>query len=387
MILSYCPYLYSLNLQIIDFQTLHDKAKVVDSHNDILFLSLANDLEMDKDLRGKAASDLKRWKKGMVDVQVFAVWCDDSVKKPFELALKQIDLLDKIIDRNPHQIKLAHSSDGLEKIISENKLAAMLGIEGGHMIENDLEKLSYFYDRGARYMTLTWNNSTKWASSAYDERYNTKLAHKGLTEFGERVIKRMNELGMMVDVSHAGEQTFWDALKISNKPIIASHSCAAAICPTQRNLSDEQIIAIAESQGVIQVNFYSEFLDPGYLDKKALFLAKHQEEKEELISKGMVHYWADDFLFKKYFEEINEIRAPFSLLIDHIEYIINLVGVDYVGLGSDFDGMIAPPLELDDVSDFPKITQALAEKGYNEEAIIKILGANFLRVLRANEKN
>ena len=144
MILSYCPYLYSLNLQIIDFQTLHDKAKVVDSHNDILFLSLANDLEMDKDLRGKAASDLKRWKEGMVDVQVFAVWCDDSVKKPFELALKQIDLLDKIIDRNPHQIKLAHSSDGLEKIISENKLAAMLGIEGGHMIENDLEKLSYF---------------------------------------------------------------------------------------------------------------------------------------------------------------------------------------------------------------------------------------------------
>jgi membrane dipeptidase len=367
--------------------TMHQKAIVLDSHNDILFLSLTNDLEMDKDLRGKAASDLRRWKEGMVDVQVFAVWCDDSAKKPFELARKQIALLDEIIDRNPHKIKRVHSCDEIEKIVTENKLAAMLGIEGGHMIENDLEKLNYFFGRGARYMTLTWNNSTDWASSAYDERYNTQLTHKGLSEFGRSVIKRMNELGMMIDVSHAGEQTFWDVIEISSKPIIASHSCVAAICPTQRNLTDEQIKAIAKSEGVIQVNFYSEFLDPSYLDKKALFLAKHQEEKDELISNGMVHYWADDFLFKKYFEEINEIRAPFSLLIDHIEYIINLVGVDFVGLGSDFDGMIAPPLELDDVSTFPRITQAFVEKGYSEEAIIKILGANFLRVLRANEKN
>lgn len=367
-------------------QRIHNDAIVVDTHNDILFLSLINDLKIDTDLEGQAASDLARWKEGGVDVQVFALWCEDSVENPYDYALQQLDLLDELCHRNPAKISLIHSHNELLETVNEGKLAALIGVEGGHMIENDLQKLEHFFQRGARYLTLTWNNSTDWASSAYDEVFNPTLKHKGLNEFGRSVIHKMNELGMLVDVSHIGEQTFWDVIECSSQPIIASHSCVSAICPTQRNLTDQQIKAIANSGGVIQVNFYSEFLDPNFVQLKADFLDKHRVERDELINSGMISYWADDFLIQKYTEEIDAIRAPLSLLIDHIEYIINLVGIDYVGLGSDFDGMRVPPLELNDVTSYPLITNALLERGYNEDELAKILGANFLRVLAAVEK-
>ena len=195
----------------------------------------------------------------------------------------------------------------------------------------------------------------------------------------------MNEIGMLVDISHVGVQTFWDVINTTIKPVIASHSAVYALCQHNRNLNDEQIKAIAKNGGVIQVNFYSGYLDNNYFKAKDAFFKKHSTEIDSLIKTGMGNFKIEDLLFAKYKSEVEFLRAPFSSLIDNIEYIIKLVGVDYVGLGSDFDGIESAPLELDDVTKYPLITKALVAKGYSKQDITKILGGNFLRVLKANE--
>lgn len=372
-------------MKVNSYKEIHSKAIVVDSHNDILSLALEQGYDLKDNLSAKTHSDLERWQIGGVDVQVLSIWCDGRKKNPFLYANQQMDILDDCVKNNQNKVALVKNSVELIEAVGGNKLATLFGIEGGHMIENDLSNIDHFFRRGARYITLTWNNSTSWASSAFDEEYSKNLKHKGLSDFGIEVIHRMNSLGMMVDVSHVGEQTFWDVIKNTKKPVIASHSCAYTLCPTQRNLKDDQLIAIAETGGVVQVNFYSEFLDSSFLKKKEAFLLNHKKEKKELMESGLVDYYAEEFLFKKYKAEIDEIRTPLSQLIDHIEYIINLIGIDFVGLGSDFDGMFAPPLQLDDVTSYPLISKALFERGYSENDILKILGANFLRVLKANE--
>jgi membrane dipeptidase len=234
-------------------------------------------------------------------------------------------------------------------------------------------------------MTLTWNNSTPWATSANDETFNEDLKQKGLTDFGKQVVKRMNELGMLVDVSHVGEQTFKDVMKTTTKPVIASHSSVYQLCNHQRNLKDDQIKAIAENGGVIQVNFNPPFIDNGFAKKSDAFFERHKEETDSLLTIVKDEWIVEYQLFRKYPEEANEIRPPLSILIDHIDYIANLIGVDYVGLGSDFDGITITPLQLDDVTGFPFITKALLERGYSTNDIDKILGGNVLRVLKANE--
>ncbi|HSB94712.1 MAG TPA: dipeptidase, partial [Flavitalea sp.] len=265
------------------------------------------------------------------------------------------------------------------------KSVAMLGIEGGHMIENDLGKLDSLYRRGARYMTLTWNNSTSWATSAYDETFKKELAHKGLTDFGKQVVNKMNQLGMIVDISHVGEQTFWDVIKTTTKPVLASHSSVYNLCNHQRNLKDDQIKAIAKNGGVIQVNFNPPFIDSSFAKKENTFYEKNKTETDSLVKSSVDSWLIENYLFNKYKDETTIMRPPLSLLIEHIEYIIKLVGVDYVGLGSDFDGINSTPQQLDDVTDFSKITKALVDKGYSRKDIAKILGGNFLRVLKANE--
>jgi membrane dipeptidase len=296
-----------------------------------------------------------------------------------------MDSLDAVLKRNPDKIvKVANSSE-LYKAVKQHKIAAMFGIEGGHMIENDLDKLDLFYKRGARYMTLTWNNSNSWATSALDETFNKDLTRKGLTEFGKQVVERMNALGMLLDISHVGMQTFWDVINTTTRPVIASHSCVYALCQHPRNLNDEQIKAIAKNGGVIQVNFYCGFLDNNYFKGKEVFLKKHSIEIDSLTKTGMNEYRREDLLFARYKSEVEILRVPFSMLMDNIEYIIKLVGVDYVGIGSDFDGIESAPQELDDVTKYPLITKALVARGYSKEDITKILGGNFLRVLKANE--
>jgi membrane dipeptidase len=230
-------------------------------------------------------------------------------------------------------------------------------------------------------MTLTWNNSNNWATSASDEAHKKELTFKGLSNFGKKVILRMNQLGMLVDVSHVGEATFWDVINTSTKPVVATHSNVYTLCAHERNLKDEQIKAIADSGGIIHVNFFSGFLDPEYYTKKAAFIKKHQDEYDALLATGMIYYLADEHLFNQYKDEVSIFRAPFEILINHIEYIINLVGIDFVGLGSDFDGIESTPKLLDDVTSYPLITKALFDKGYCEDDIAKILGGNLLRVM------
>ncbi|MBN8837484.1 MAG: dipeptidase [Sphingobacteriia bacterium] len=378
--------LSAFNINAQSYQKIHNQAIVVDTHNDILMKSTDNGLMIDSDLRGKTHTDLARWKQGGLDVQLFSVFCDGDKKNPFAYANRQMDTLDAVVARNPDKIVKVANTRELYKAVKQHKIAAMFGVEGGHMIEDDLNKLDSLYKRGARYMTLTWNNSTDWASSAFEERFKKDLSHKGLTDFGKQVVKRMNELGMIVDVSHVGETTFWDAIQTTTKPVVASHSCVYHFNPHQRNLNDEQIKAIAKNGGVIQLNFYSGFLDSNFMKRKDAFTEKHKKERDSIMKSGKEYFYADQYLFDKYKYEVNAMRAPLSLLIEHMEYIIKLVGVDYVGLGSDFDGIESPPQQLDDVSTYPLITKALVEKGYSKKDITKILGGNFLRVLKANEK-
>jgi membrane dipeptidase len=368
------------------YKKIHAKAIVVDTHNDILMKAADRGMVFDQDLRGKTHTDLARWKKGGLDVQLFSVYCDGDMKNSFAYANREMDSLDAVVSRNPDKIVKAATYNELLKAVKHHRIAAMFGVEGGHMIEDDLAKLDALYRRGARYLTLTHNIAPSWATSAADETTNPNLPHKGLTDFGRQVVQRMNQLGMMIDVSHAGEQTFWDVIKLSTKPIIASHSCVYNLAPHRRNLKDDQIKAIARNGGVIQLNFNPGFIDSSFGRKEAAFFEQHRIEKDSLLKNGMADFYADEFLQRKYPEEFNSFRPPLSQLIRHIDYIVNLVGVDYVGLGSDFDGITFTPLELDDVSSYPLITKALVEKGYSKKDITKILGGNLLRVLKENER-
>jgi membrane dipeptidase len=371
------------------YQQIHEKAIVVDTHNDVLSSITMKGLDFSTNLLGKSHSDLARFKKGGVDVEVFSIFCDDNYGKgtAFNYANREIDSLYAMAARHPDKMMIVKNPTELSQALRQRKLAAMIGVEGGHMIEDDLSKLDSLFSRGARYMTLTWNNSTSWATSAWDEKkHSFVVTPYGLNDFGKRVVRRMNDLGMMIDVSHIGEKTFWDVITTTSKPVIASHSSVYALCPVPRNLKDDQIKAIAKNGGVIQVNFYSGFLDSNYLKRVNAFIGKHRKEFDSLLSLKQPEYMINDFFSKKYPEEFNTLRPPLSLLIQHIDYIVKLVGADYVGLGSDFDGIESAPMELDGVQDFPKITKALLKKGYSQKDIEKILGGNFIRVFKANSK-
>lgn len=323
----------------------HQRALLIDTHNDFISVSLSNKIAFDTDLSSRTHSDLFRMKKGGVDVEFFSIFGGPDIG--FTHAMQEIDSVYAIAQRNPSSIMLVKTPAELKQAVKQKKLAAMMGVEGGHMIENDLAKLETLFDRGARYMTLTWNNSTTWASSAAEETSNKIPADKrGLNDFGKQVVRKMNQLGMMVDLSHVGEKTFWDAMQIVTKPVIVSHSSVYHFAPVPRNLKDEQIDAIGKNGGVICVNFFSGFLDGGF-DKKSA-------------------------------------RPPLSLLIDHIDYIVKRIGIDHVGLGSDFDGISSTPLQLDGVQDYPKLTAALLERGYSKKDVRKILGENVLRVFTQN---
>lgn len=370
-------------------ERIHQKAIVVDSHNDILTASIEKKVSMDDNLKGKTHSDLQRWKEGGLDVQLFSVWCDGEKPEPYQFANREMDILDAIVQKNPDKIVLTKNTREIQQTVKAGKIAAMFGVEGGHMIENSLDKLNHLFERGARYMTLTWNNSTSWATSAWDEtnkKDSLAKTHKGLTDFGKEVVKRMNELGMMVDLSHVGEQTFWDAISITTKPVIVSHSNAWSLCPVPRNLKDEQIKEVGKNGGVISLNFFSGFIDTGYRRKEAQFEKAHQAEIDALKASGVQAEYAVTMISEKYPQEAMEARPTLEQLLEHLDYIVKLIGTDHVGLGSDFDGINSAPRGLDDVTSYPLITQALVKRGYSAAQITNILGGNILRVLKANEK-
>jgi len=376
-------------LRAQSYKQIHEKAIVVDTHNDVLSTVTLNGLDIENDLTGKSHSDLARFRKGGVDVQIFSIFCDNRYGRgtAFSYANREIDSLYALAARNPDKMKIVSTPAELYRAVKEHKLASMLGVEGGHMIENNMANLDSLFRRGVRYMTLTWNNSTPWATSAMDESSRSFIVSPyGLTDFGKQVVRRMNELGMIIDISHNGEQTVRDVLSITTKPVIASHSSVYALCPVFRNLKDDQIRAIAKNKGVIQVNFYSGFLDSTYNGKITRFMKQHKMEYDSLMKLELPSYQINAYFSKKYPEEAASLRPPLSLLIDHIDYIVKLVGPDYVGLGSDFDGIESAPLGLEGVQDYPKITEALMKRGYSKKDIEKILGGNFIRVFKANSK-
>ena len=380
--------LFPLLSQSQSVQRLHKKAIVVDSHNDIITACIEKNVRMDQDLRGKTHSDLQRMKEGGLDVQIFSVWCDGEKPAPFQFANREMDLLDEVIKNNPDKIALTRTTAEMEQAVKEKKIAALFGVEGGHMIENSLEKLDQIFSRGARYMTLTWNNSTDWATSAWDETYKKDIlakTHKGLTDFGKEVVKRMNRLGMMVDLSHVGEQTFWDAIATTRSPVIVSHSNAWSICPVPRNLKDDQILAVGKNGGVIALNFYSGFVDSTYKKKEALFQKAHRKEIDSLIASGVQTEYALTLITEKYAAEANEARPSLEQLLAHLDHIVRLIGPDHVGIGSDFDGISSSPKGLDDVTRYPLLTDALLKRGFTKKQITNILGGNIIRVWKANE--
>lgn len=374
-------------------QKIHAKAILIDTHNDFPTTAIEKGYSFDQSLKGKTHSDLQRMKEGGVDIQIFSIWCDGVQSKPYAWANREIDSVQEWARRNPDKMMMVYNSKDLQKALRAKKLGAMMGVEGGHMMENDLSKLEKLYQRGVRYMTLTWNNSTEWATSAMDESTTvppermTRERKKGLTDFGKEVIRKMNDMGMLVDLSHVGEQTFWDALATTTKPVIVSHSCAHALCPVFRNLKDDQIKAVAKNGGVIHLNFFSGFVDPEFMKRNTTFNEKHKAERDSVLKTVTDPYFADMYLFEKYPEEVKALRPPLSKLIDHLDYIVKLAGVDHVGMGSDFDGINSAPQQLDDVTGFPLITAELIKRGYSKKDIEKILGGNFIRLLKANEKH
>lgn len=360
---------------------IHETAVVVDTHGDIMFNQIKSGIDIGK-LQKTGNFDLVRAKQGGLDVQVFSIWCDHLGGYP--IANQQIDSLYSLISRYPSKITLVSNAQELSKAVADGKLAAMIGVEGGHMIENNLSYIDKLAKRGMIYLTLTWNNSTPWASSAAEETSGkVKRENAGLNAFGKKVVARLNKLGVMVDLSHVGEKTFFDAITLSKKPVLVSHSSVYALNPVARNLKDEQIKAVGKNGGLISLNFYSGFLDSTYNTKQKAFFAKYNDELKLLSSKyGRSN--AIDTLIALHPTDADATRPSIELLIDHIDYIVKLIGIDHVGLGADFDGAESFPLGINSIADYPKITSALLKRGYNEADIKKILGENFIRVLKAN---
>lgn len=360
----------------------HRKSIVVDTHGDILSDQIKSGIDIGKRQKG-GNFDLIRAKEGGLDVQVFSVWSDYTGS--FNLANRQIDSLEALINRYPNFITKVTTAKQLKVAVKSGKMAAMIGVEGGHMIENNLNMLDSLAKRGMIYMTLTWNNSTPWASSAFEETFKRdSLKQVGLSDHGIKIIKRMNDLGVIVDLSHVGEQTFYDVIRVSKKPVMASHSSAYVFNKHQRNLKDDQIKAIANTGGVVFVNFYSGFLDSTYASRYSEFNALHKNELNELTKKFGSKSMAQEEINRKYQAEIEDLKAPLSLLVDHIDYMVKLVGADHVGLGADFDGAESYPKGLEDVSKYPILTDALLNRGFSKTDVEKILGLNFIRLLKAS---
>jgi membrane dipeptidase len=359
---------------------------LVDTHNDALSNELITHDDLGK-LQTEGQLDLVRAKIGGLNAQVFSIWCGPQYGKgtAFRFANREIDSLYALIHRYPNEITLVRNSEQLKKAVAHHKMAALIGVEGGHMIEDRMDYIDSLHNRGMCYLTLTWNNSTSWATSAYDERFHhDSLKFHGLTDYGRQIVHHLNDLGVMIDLSHPSEQTLYDVLDITDKPVIASHSCAYALNPHQRNLKDAELKAIAKNGGVVFVNFYSGFVDSSYERKARVFRRAHRAQLDSLVKIYHDGDLATDRLYAIYKTESDAMRPPLSLLIKHIDYIAKLIGVDHVGIGSDFDGAESYPLGMDDVTDYPKITAELLKIGYTKSDIDKIFGGNFLRVLKAN---
>lgn len=353
---------------------VHAAAFVFDGHNDLPWrLRKDGDVAFGKlDIAKRletGQTDIPRLRDGGVKAQFWSVYIPSEHADPARTVTEQIDLVHRMVERYPDAFEMAYSADDVERIIKTGKIASLIGIEGGVAIEDDLAQLRAFARLGARYMTLTHNKTLAWADAATDT-----ARHDGLSEFGERVVKEMNRLGMLVDISHVSPATMADAIRVSKAPVIASHSSAFAKCPSPRNVPDDILKAVARNRGVVMVNFYSGFIVPeGALmvrDARAKLRAEHPEPAD--FARAM----------EKWFDTHKIPRGTVSDVVDHIDHIVKVAGIDHVGLGGDYDGVTSVPVGLEDVASYPRITEELLKRGYSETDIAKILGGNALRAFR-----
>ena len=384
--LSFIFIFWSLSIFSCDRSThdIHLESFVADTHNDVLLRAM--DGQNILEYHPESHSDLEKFKLGGVDLQVFSIWVspDEKEKKYFENANDMINKLDFLISRVPKDWGLAKSYQDITYNSRKNKMSCVIGVEGGHIIGRDISKLEALHDRGMRYLGLTWNNSNHIASSAKDETFNrNSLSNIGLSNFGSEVIQKCNDLGVIIDVSHAGEQAFWDVLDQSQEPIIASHSSVYALCPHYRNLKDDQIKAIAKTGGAVFINFYPGYIDSTFQQKAEIINMKYEVELDILAEKYdplSNQYWFEEMKLLKH--EKARIAPSINDVIKHISYIVDLVGVDYVGIGSDYDGVEIMPTGLENVSKLPFLTKKLIEHGYTIREVRKILGGNFKRIFK-----
>jgi membrane dipeptidase len=362
---------------------LHLDAIVVDGHADTISRSLDDGEDLGTET-GKGHLDLPRMFRGGLDAQFMSCFVEPKYlqrKEAAKRAFRMIDAVKQWAAKYPDRLAIARTAADIRRAVAARKVCGILCIEGGHAIEDDLGLLRTFFELGVRYMTLTWNNSLSWAEAARDP---GKV--KGLTEFGRDVVREMNRLGMMVDLSHVHENTFYDAIAVSDTPVIASHSCARALCDHVRNLKDDQLRALAENGGVVGVNFYSGFLSQSFYDRKKSADRADDEERARVRDQHKDDPAAMDRALKEVGRRYEQSEAamkrpPLDLLIDHIEHIAKVAGIEHVGLGSDFDGVTALPEGVQDCSQLPNLTRRLLERGFSAPDVRKILGENFLRVM------
>lgn len=379
---------FSLATAAQSAQGVHRRAIVVDTHNDCLSGQVLEGRDISV-LQTKGHSDYVRWKKGGLDIQFFSVYTGETPRSKlgyYQDAVEEIDSLNRIVLRHPEKFDFASSYREAKRKVHRNKVVAMIGVEGGHMIESDLSRLDSLIAKGMTYLTLTWNNSTEWATSAMDESGAGKaLSHRGLTDFGRQVVRRLNEKGVMVDLSHVGEQTFSDVLALTTKPVILTHSSVWNLCPVFRNVKDEQIKAVANNGGVICVNFYPAFISKKFVDTRKYWEGKGKDSLlQQLEVAGIPKQEALQRWREILNRELQNTMPGIKEVVDHIDYIVKLVGPNYAGIGADYDGIGFVPKGLEDVSTYPRITDELKARGYSNKDIKKILGGNVLRVLKAN---
>jgi len=364
---------------------IHRRAIVIDTHNDVTTPMTNDDYDLSGTPPAPYRTSIKRMKQGGLTAEFFSLYIRPWYVEHGGAARRTLDMIDSVyraVERHPNDLMLATSAAGIRRAKRQHKIAALMGIEGGQAIENSLSALREFHRLGVRYMTLTWNNTNDWADAARGEH-----THHGLTEFGKEVVREMNRLGMLVDVSHVSDETMSDALDVSKAPIVATHSSARALSNVPRNIPDDLLRRIAKNGGVIQVNFYSYFLDVATVGPQDEARDRRLKSQRDALNEK---YKNDP---ERLAEESDKLDAanplpplPLSKLIDHIDYIVKVAGIDHVGLGADFDGAMDFPAGAQDVSMLPNITYELLQRGYSEKDIRKILGENFLRVFAQAER-
>ena len=364
---------------------LHFSSIVLDTHDDTTQRFFSKTFDLAK-RNPDGHIDIPRMREGGMNAIFFSIWIDGRIMGPpaIQKALDQIDAVHENVRRNGKDMVFCRTAEDIRRAYAQGKIAALMGVEGGHMIGNDIRVVRIFGDLGVRYMTLSHFYNDEWADSSTD-----KPSHNGLTDYGKDIVREMNRQGIMVDISHVSDKTFYDALEVSKVPLIASHSSCRALCNHVRDMTDDMIKALAAKGGVIQINYEKSFIDQAYKDASdklsggvvAQFdqFKKACGDDEECLGRKMQE------VEKQAVADGKLPHVSWERIIDHIDHAVKLVGADHVGLGSDFDGATMPE-GMDDCTHLPRITEALMRKGYSDDEIRKILGGNILRVMEANEK-